>query len=93
MPCGRVLCSAQPATESSSVQTRPPWTAPIGLYADSSGVQVKTTRPGSASARSIWISPAIGGGGIAPVDHRVQVVDAGHRQARCAVLGGGVVPA
>ena len=63
------------------MQTRPPCTAPIGLYADSSGVQVKTTRPGSASVKSIWISWAIGGGGIAPVDHRLQVVEAGHRQA------------
>jgi hypothetical protein len=36
-PAGSVLCTAQPATESRSVQTRPPCTTPMGLYADSSG--------------------------------------------------------
>ena len=41
-----VVGTAQPATVSSRVQTSPPWIAPIGLYADSSGWQVNTTVPG-----------------------------------------------
>src|ERR1700738_1773503 len=44
----------------------PPWIVPIGLYADSSGTQVNTTRPGSTSAISNCISPPIGGWGGSP---------------------------
>src|ERR1700693_1461699 len=38
----------------------------MGLYADSSGRQLNTTRPGSAETRSNCISPATGGGGSVP---------------------------
>jgi len=48
------------------VQTSPPWITPIGLKTDSSGLHVKTTRPGSAATMSNSIKPAIGGGGRIP---------------------------
>ena len=61
-----MLCTAHAVTESSSVQTRPPCTTPMGLYADSSGRQVNETRPGSTSETPNSISPAIGAGGSPP---------------------------
>src|SRR5579859_6732012 len=61
-----MVCTAQPATEAASVHTSPPWTRPIGLYTDSSGVHSKTTRPWSTLVGDMFSSRAIGGGGILP---------------------------
>src|SRR5580704_16787577 len=65
-PAPSVVCTAQPAAESASVQTSPPCTTPIGLYTDSSGVHANTTRPASTSTGHIFSSTAIGGAGITP---------------------------
>lgn len=47
----RTLWSEQPATASSSVQTRPPCTDPIGLYTDSRVGQVEVGIVGTAYSR------------------------------------------
>src|SRR5213083_1455224 len=65
-PGASMVCTAQPATESASVHTSPPWMRPIGLYTDSSGVHSKTARPWSTLVGDMFSSSAIGGGGILP---------------------------
>lgn len=61
-----MLCTAHAVTESSSVQTSPPCTTPIGLYDDSSGRQVKTTSPSVTLVRPNSISPPMGEPGSLP---------------------------
>ncbi len=75
-----MLCTAQAVTESSSVQTSPPCTTPMGLYADSSGRQVNETRPSSTSETlEVEQSRDRRRRQLAAL-HGAQVVDAGHPQ-------------
>src|ERR1700722_4311630 len=91
LPAGSVLCSASPATESSSVHTRPPCTPPLGLYTDPSGWQVNTTLPGSASNQIELHEHGDRGWRKLAGDHRLEIVDPGHGQA-ARDAGARVVP-